>query len=173
MVDRVIHGELHEPQRRHSHNASVVDDARKLFACGSVQSFEFDGEGTIIEMQEARQVSRGLQADVAVCECARGGATKKSNLRADDMPGKLTGATRTELGPIVFVRSRYRCKNPAGQGVLYTKAGKTGQIQHEAGLHWPKHRSHAPDSDGSCDSSAPYSRVRARTSSGRTQSKPI
>ena len=71
MVDRVIHGELHESQRRHSHNASVVDDARKLFACGSVQSFEFDGEGTIIEMQEARQVSRGLQADVAE---ARGGA---------------------------------------------------------------------------------------------------
>jgi hypothetical protein len=75
-----------------------------------VQSFEFDREGTIREMQEARQISRGLQTEVAICECARGGATKKSNLRADDMPG---------------------------QGVLHAKAGKTGQIQHEAGLQLP------------------------------------
>ena len=118
MVDRVIHGELHEPQRRHSHNASVVDDTRKLIAGGSVQSFECDREGTIIEMQECRQISRGLQRAVAICECTRGGAIKKPNLRADDMAGKLAGAARTDLGPIVLVRSRYRCENPAVQGVL-------------------------------------------------------
>jgi hypothetical protein len=173
MVDRVIHGELHEPTRRHSHNASVGDDTRKLITCRGVQSFECDREGTIIELQESRQISRGLQSAVGICECTRGGPIQKPNLRADDVPGELAGAARTDLGPIVFVRCRYRCENPAGQGVLSTKAGKTSQIQHEAGLHWPKHGSHAPASDGSCDSSAPYSRVRARTSNGRIQSNPI
>jgi len=98
MVDRVIHGELHEPKRRHSHNASVVDDTRKLITCSSVQSFECDREGTIIDLQESRQISRGLQRAVGICECTRGGAIKKPNLRADDVPGELSGAARTDRG---------------------------------------------------------------------------
>ena len=98
MVDRVIDGELHKPQRRHFHNASVVDETRKVIACSSAQSFECDREGTIIEIQESRQIGRGLQSDVAICECTRGGAIKKPNLRADDVPGELSGAARTDRG---------------------------------------------------------------------------
>jgi hypothetical protein len=88
MVDRVIHGELHEPKRRHSHNTSVVDDTRKLITRGRVQSFDCDREGTIIGVQDPRQISSRLQIADAICECTGGGAIEKPNLRADDVPGE-------------------------------------------------------------------------------------
>jgi hypothetical protein len=98
MVDRVIDGELHKPQRRHSHNASVVDDTRKVIGCSSVQSFECDREGTIMEIQDGRKIGRGLQSDVAICEGTRGGAIKKPHLRADDMSGKLAALRASTWG---------------------------------------------------------------------------